>query len=238
MYSIIISVVIGIATATLMYFLFNIYAGFFMGLFVSMICFVLFVRHFAGKLQGIIITSTKQLESKKFDTAIKTLESGLKLSKWMVMAESQLNGQIGYIYYLKKEYDKAFPFLLGSFSRNWMAQAMLASCYFRKKEYDKMSAVLENAVKFNDKIPMLWGVYGYLEFEAGQTQKALIALSSGVEKNPNDEALKINLSKLQNKKKLDMHKFGEMWYQFWFEDPPRRLMQQAIPNFSAFKRRH
>jgi len=216
---------------------YGILAAIFTGLFFGLILFFLLSRHFMGKLQEIQARSLKVLEAQKFDLAIKTLEEGMRYERWMLLVKSQVKGQVGYIHYLRKEFDRALPQLQEAFVKNWIAQGMLGACHFRRKEYDKMEAVMERAVKSNPKYPVLWGVFAYFEDELGKSDKALSVLSRGVEMNPGDEALKANLLSLQNKTRLNMRKFGDIWYQFHFELPPNKMRQAPQPFPTQMRRR-
>lgn len=237
MYSIAVAVASGILTGALVGLRYNIYAMILTGSMVCILVFFLISRYMVGKLQLLQQVSIKQLEGQKFDLAIKTLEGGSHLGRWIVFGKSQLNGQIGYIHYLRKDFDKAFPYLKDSFVKNWIAQAMLAACYYRRKDNAKMKETLEGAVKSNKKTPFLWGLYAYLETDTGNKDRALEILNRGAAACPDDQAIKANILNLQNKKKLKMSKFGDVWYQLWLESPPPRMTQGVRPRFSAFRRR-
>lgn len=237
MYAIVVALASGVLTAMLVGLRYNIYAMILTGFLISILVFFLVSRYLVGKLETLQQISIKQLENQKFDLAIKTLEAGNHLGRWIVFGRSQLNGQIGYIHYLRKDFDKAFPYLKNSFAKNWIAQAMLAACYYRRKDYTKMKETLESAVKSNKKTPFLWGLYAYMESVTGSKDRALEILNRGAQACPDDKALKANILNLQNKKKIKMNKFGDVWYQLWIESPPQRMTQGARPRFSAFRRR-
>ncbi len=237
MYAIAVGLASGILTALLVSLRYNVYAMVLTGSLVAVLVFFLISRHMVNKLQALQQASIRQLEGQKFDLAIRTLESGSGLSRWLLYGQSQLNGQIGYIYYIQKKYDKAFPYLKDSFIKNWMAQLMLAACYYRKKDFKKMEEVLERTAKSNKKVAFVWGVYAYLMSATGKKEEALQVLARGTTACPDDKALKAVQLNLQNKKKMKMGKFGDLWYQLWLEAPPQRLLQAAQPRFSAFRRR-
>ncbi len=237
MLSIAVALVSGVATALLVLLRYNIYAAILTGFLVAIIVFFLITRHMVNKLQALQQRSIKQLEAQRFDQAVRTLEEGTSLARWLILGQSQLHGQIGYIYYLQRKYDKAFPYLKNAFSRNWMARVMLAACYYRRKEYKNMEETLEKAAKDNKKVAFVWGVYAYLLSATGKKEEALKVLARGTQACPDDKALKTIQLNLQNKKKMKMSKFGDIWYQLWLEPPPQRMIQAAQPRFSAFRRR-
>jgi tetratricopeptide (TPR) repeat protein len=241
MYSVAVSVAVALFVGLLAGLRYGIGAAIITGLFAGVLTAFLLFRHFLGKLQAVSSTAFKQVEAQKIDLAIKTLKEGFQYNRWMIrmLGEHQINGHIGTLHYVRKEFDAAFPYLRDSFIKNYMAQLMLAACYYRRKEFDKMEETLEKAAKSNDKVPLVWGVYAWLEAEIDKEDKALAVLGRGVQSNAEDEALKSNLLNLQNKKKMKMGKFGDVWYQLHLEMPPQRMIQQfqAQQKFSAFRRR-
>ncbi len=237
MYSIAVALASGMAAAVLVSLRYNVYATILTGVLVAVVVFFVITRYMVNKLQALQQASIKQLETQKFDSAVRSLESGSSLARWLILGQSQLNGQIGYIYYIQKKYDKAFPYLKNAFVKNWMAQLMLAAFYYRRKEFKKMEEVLERAAKSNKKVAFVWGVYAYLLSAVGKKEEALKILARGTQACPDDKALKAVQLNLQNKKKMKMGKFGDIWYQLWLEPPPQRMLQAAQPRFSAFRRR-
>lgn len=237
MYSIAAAIGAGLIVGLIIALTYSALAAIIPAVFVVILVFFLLARHFMAKLQEVATASMKQLEAQKWDAALETLQNGYKFANWMVYAKSQLDGQIGYIHYVRKDFDKAFPYLEGSFVKNFMAQLMLAACYFRKKDAAKVEEVLEKAAVANKDAPLVWGVYGWMMEELGQSPKALQALSRGVEANPKDEALKTNLLNLQNKRRLNMKLFGDVWYQFWFEELPNNRRVPSHPRFQPQGRR-
>lgn len=257
MYSIYVSVGAGLLTGLLVMIFWPWYAAIAPALVVTAALFFYLLKRTLDKLQGVFASSMQALEAgprpqetamqnpkalelmqnQRFDAALKRLEEGYPMARWIVTGESQLDGQRGYIYYLKKDFDKAEPLLKNAFYKNHMARLLHASCLFRKKSYDEMEAALEANASSNKDQPLVWGVYAWLMHEAGKPDKALLALSKGAEANPSDEALKTNLLALQNKKKLNMKLFGDIWYQFWFEELPHKRMVPQHPRFQAMGRR-
>lgn len=206
-------------------------------LLVVVTVFLYLFRKYSEKVQAVFNNSVKHLEAQKWEQAIETLSEGYPLAKWMVSAESQIDGQIGWIHYIRKDYDKAFTFLQKSFPRAFMPQLMLAACHFRKKAFQEANEVLERTARYSKETPLVWGVYAWMMVEQGRQDKALEALSAGVKACPTDQALQTNLLNLQNKKKLNMKLFGDIWYQFWFEELPHKRMVPNHPRFQGYQRR-
>jgi tetratricopeptide (TPR) repeat protein len=137
-----------------------------------------------------------------------------------------VNGQIGVIHYLNREFKKAFPYLQQSFVKHWVARAMLAVSYMKRKNTDKMVDTFEAVVRMNKKEGILWSLYAYCLLEVGNKDKAMEILSRGVKKASSDDRLKQNQILLQNNKRLKMTGYGELWYQFHLGKPPKHVVKQ------------
>ena len=179
--------------------------------------FVLLSRITMKKVMAIIETAGKDLQGQRFEKAVRELKDALKYGKWQIYVNGQLNSQIGMIYYMKRDFSNAFPYLEKSFFKNWAAMGMLAICYMKRQKKDKMVATFEKAVMGSPKESLLWNLYAYCLNECGDTTKAKEALEKGLKKLPGDAALKENLENLQQGKKLKMRSFGDMWFQFHLE---------------------
>ncbi len=179
--------------------------------------FVLLSRITMKKVMAIIETAGKDLQGQRFEKAIRELKDALKYGKWQIYVNGQLNSQIGMIYYMKRDFSNAFPYLEKSFFKNWAAMGMLAICYMKRQKKDKMVATFEKAVMGSPKESLLWNLYAYCLNECGDTTKAKEALEKGLKKLPGDAQLKENLENLQQGKKLKMRSFGDMWFQFHLE---------------------
>lgn len=244
MYSIAVSVAVWVVTGLLVGLRYNVYAAIITGLMAGLLVFYFLLRRFTGRFQEIQTRAYKLLETqkpvagkqpdkaavmKKIDEAIEVLKEGLQYRQWMLMGESQINGQIGYFYYLKQDFDQALPYLKSSFMRNWMAQAMLAAHYHRTKDVAEAKKVLERAIPVNKQTPILYGLQAWIFQQEGDTDGVLKALSTGVTANPGSEELKASLVEVQNGKKFSMSRFGEMWWQFYLEQPPQQVRVQHPP---------
>lgn len=179
--------------------------------------FVLLSRATMKKVMAAIETAGKDLQGQRFEKAIRELKDALKYGKWQIYVEGQLNSQIGMIYYMKRDFANAFPFLEKSFFKNWAAMGMLAICYMKRQKKDKMIAAFDKAVQWTQKESLLWNLYAYCLNECGETTKAKEVLEKGLKKMPGDAAMKENLENLSQGKKMKMRNFGDMWFQFHLE---------------------
>jgi hypothetical protein len=156
-----------------------------------------------------------------FDDAIGALEGIIERWRWWVpMLRVQLNGQIGYLYYMQKKWKEAEPVLLKSSPRQGLTYAMLAAIQHRRKQYDTCRATMEVVVRHTKKDAFLWNLYAWMLSEQDLVADAIRVLHRALEQVPTDERTRKNLEALQNGKPMKMRAFELMWYQFHFETPP------------------
>ena len=184
---------------------------------VALLVFFLISRIIMKKVMAIMETANRDLQGQRVDKAINELKSAFVYGKWQMYVTGQLNAQIGMIYYMKRDFGKAFPYLEKSFFKNWVAMGMLAVSYMKRSKPEKMRETFEKAIQWSSKESLLWNVYAYCLTEIGDTAKAREVLERGLKKLPGDEHLKGNLALLSEGKKMKMRGFGDMWFQFHLE---------------------
>ena len=220
MYNLLISA--GAALAVLLILLFGFKLVWWGSVLIAMVIFtgvfILFSRITMKKVMVAIDTAGKDLQGQRFEKAIRELKDALeKYGKWQIYVEGQLNSQIGMIYYMKRDFSNAFPYLEKSFFKNWAAMAMLGICYMKRQKKDKMIATFDKAITGSPKESLLWNLYAYCLNETGETTKAKAVIEKGLKKLPSDGPLKENLENLNQGKKMKMRNFGDMWFQFHLE---------------------
>lgn len=180
--------------------------------------FVLLSRYTMKKVMAVVEAAGRDLQGQRFEKAVRELKDALaKYGKWQIYVDSQLNSQIGMIYYMKRDFSNAFPYLEKSFFKNWAAMGMLAICYMKRQKKDKMIAAFDKAVQGSPKESLLWNLYAYCLNECGETAKAKEVIEKGLKKLPGDGPLKENLENLNQGKRMKMRNFGDMWFQFHLE---------------------
>ena len=171
----------------------------------------------------------------------------VRFGKWAPFLGSQIDGQIGAILFMKKDFEKAKPYLEGAFVRSWDAKLMLGvllSGALDPKKQKKQELVLapvdtllEKTVRFADKQGLLWSAWAWLHWTNGDATKAVQILSRGKEKlGESDKHLTENLSALQNDKKMKMKGYGDAWYSLHLEEHPAIFEQRRVQNV-RFQRR-
>jgi tetratricopeptide (TPR) repeat protein len=220
MYNLLISA--GAAVAVLLILLFGFkmvwWGSLMIALLVFMGVFILFSRITMKKVSAAIETAGKDLQGQRFEKAIRELKDALQYGKWQIYVEGQLNAQIGMIYYMKRDFSNAFPFLEKAFFKNWVAMGMLGICYMKRQKKDKMISTFEKALQWSSKESLFWNLYAYCLAECGDNSKAKDALEKGLKKLPGDVHIKENLENLQQGRKMKMRHYGDMWYQFHLEN--------------------
>jgi tetratricopeptide (TPR) repeat protein len=218
------NLIISAAAAIVAFFLVTLTAGFhywwaglLLALLIFMGSFVLISRAVTKKLEAIMEPAMKDIQAQRFEKGIRDLKSALKFAKWQIYVESQINSAIGMVYFVRREFATAFPYLEKGFFKNWVTMGMLAVTYMKRNKRDLMRETFDKAVLASPKESLLWSLYGYCLNECGDRVKACEVLAKGLAKLPGDENLKQNLELLREGKKMKMKGYGEMWLQFHLE---------------------
>jgi tetratricopeptide (TPR) repeat protein len=238
MYNILISLGAATADFLLLYYYFDLpwWGSLLVSLFVFLGSFYLISRLVMKKVMAVMDTVTKDLQGQRVEKAIRELQSAFKYSRWQIYVSGQLNSQIGMIYYMKRDFAAAFPYLEKSFFKNWVAMGMLAISYMKRNKNNKMTETFEKALQGSPKEPLLWNLYAYCMADIGDTAKAKEVLEKGLKKIPGEERIKLNLEALREGKKMKMKSFGDMWLQFHLERPGVVMKKQQAA-MGGMKRR-
>jgi tetratricopeptide (TPR) repeat protein len=221
MYNMLISAAAAIAMLLIMVFALKLawWGSLIVGLIVFAIIFVLISRAIMKKVMAIMESAGKDLQSQppRFEKAIRELKEALQYGPWQLYVEGQVNSQIGMIYYMKRDFSNAFPYLEKAFFKNWAAMGMLAISYMKRQKKEMMIKTFDKAVQWNGKEPMLWALYAYCLNESGDVSAAKETLDKGLKKIPGDEKLKDLKESLEKGKKMNMRTYGDSWFQFHLE---------------------
>lgn len=197
------------------------------GLAVAGVAYFLLSRRILKKLTAVMETVQRDMMANRAEKAIKTLEAAMPLGKWQFLVTSQLHSQIGSLYYLKRDFGKAFEHLPKGFSRHWPSMGMLAICYMKRNKRDKMVQTFEKAVGLTRKEPLLWNLYAYCLDKVGDHAQAVEVMEKGLKKTGGDENLQHNLEALSSGRKMKMQAYGDLWYQFHLEKPGAIVKKQT-----------
>lgn len=201
------------------------------GVIVVFLAYYLLARRTFKQVEAIFNNASKALTAvpPKLDLAIATLQKAYALAPWQFGVRSQVDTQIGVIYFLQQDFNKAMPYLQRSLTLgHWMGAAMLAVIYYKKKDHDAMRKTLDVVVKRAKGQGLAWSLYAYLLLQVGDREGAQRVLAEGVKKTKNDTKVAEALLAVQNGKKLKMRSYKEQWYQFHLERPPVDQQQQVM----------
>ncbi len=193
------------------------------GLLVAVLVYFFSARRIAMKAQAAMMEAVSEIQKGRMDRGIALLLDVKKNYQWwQFFTASSINGQIGSLYFMRQDFQRAKPFLEKSFAKHWNARAMLGILSFKKKDYAKMDQIFETATRYNSKQGLLWSVWAYCHHKNGNDAKAIEILRSGEKKLGDlDRHLIANLSNLQNNKKMKMNGYGQEWLQFHLEPLPQ-----------------
>jgi tetratricopeptide (TPR) repeat protein len=202
--------------------------------------YVIVLRQVMLKLNVAVEGAQKSLAANHVEKAVRILEEvQKKFGLWQFFVKQQMNSQIGSIFFLKREFGKAFDYLNQGFSRHWVGMAMLAICYMKRNQPGKMIDTFDKAVTVTRKEPVLWSVYAFCLEKVGDRDKAIKVMERGLKKVGSDELMGENLAALRDGKKMRMQPYGDMWFQFHLEKTGTllRLQTKAIQGRRKIVRR-
>lgn len=228
MYNLLISLFIGLISGVLVYFTpLGLWGAAFAFLIMAAASFFFATRIVMKKVAAIMDVVQKDLQANHPEKAIKVLESALVYAPWQFYLTGQIRSQVGMIYFLRRDFSRAFEYLKEGFIRNWPAMGMLAVTYMKKNKSSLMIDTFEKAVAANKKEPILWNLYAYCLEETGQHGKAIEIMEKGLKKSGENAILKTNLALLRDGKKMKMMEWGELWYQFHLEKTGNLIREQT-----------
>ena len=202
--------------------------------------YAVIIRQVMLKLNAAVDGAQKSLAANHVEKAVRNLEEvQKKFGNWQFFVKQQMNSQIGSIFFLKREFGKAFDYLNQGFSRHWVGMAMLAICYMKRNQTGKMIETFDKAVTLSRKEPVLWSVYAFCLEKVGDRDKAIQVMERGLKKVGNDELMSENLTALREGKKMRMQPYGDLWFQFHLEKTGTllRLQTKAIQGRRKIVRR-
>lgn len=166
------------------------------------------------------------LQQQKTDEAKELLESLVqRFGKWQFLLGGQLLAQVGMIDYLRLEYDSALPNLEKGKWRNWTALMCIALIHHRRGDAAAAEDHFVKARKAAPKEAMVYLVPAVVSARGGDRDAALTVLAEGL-KVQDSQLLKDVQNKIQNKKRVDVSKLPQTWYQFFPEDLRAQYMRQ------------
>ena len=170
----------------------------------------------------------KDIMSNRPDAAIHKLEAvQKKYAYWQFFIDKQMNSQIGMVYYLRRDFSKAYGYLEKGFVRHWVAMAMLAIIQMKRNQPKNMISTFDKAVSGTRKEPLLWSLYAFCLDKIGDHNKAVTIMEKGLKKIKGDELMAANLEALKAGGKMKMQGYGDQWSQFQLEKQGAMIRKQT-----------
>ena len=197
------------------------------GLLVVVAVYFLIFRVVSKKIQAIMEIVQRDMMANRIEKAIKTLEGTYSYSKWLFYHKAMISAQVGSIYYLKRDFTKAYGYLQNGFTKHWGAMGMLAICYMHKNKNSKMIETFNKALMGTKNEPVLWELYAFCLNKTGEKDKAISTLEKGLKKIKDHENMTANLAALKEGRKMKMQPYGDLWYQFHLESQGALIKKQT-----------
>jgi tetratricopeptide (TPR) repeat protein len=190
--------------------------------------YFLLMKQIMSKVNVLMEAAQKDIMANRAEKAVKTLEAAQKkYGHWQFYITKQMNSQIGMVYYLRKDFSKAFDYLKKGFVRHWVAQSMLGIVYMKRNQPAKMIDTFDKTVAGTRKEPLLWSIYAFCLEKIGERDKAIAVMQKGLKKVGSDELMQSNLEAIQNGKKMKMQPYGDLWFQFHLEKTGSLIRKQT-----------
>ncbi len=189
-------------------------------------------RRHSKAVEALMEELQREIQQQRVANAIRMLKGAYPHANWVFMLRGQIDGQIGTLHYIQKNFDDALPLLEGAWVKHWIAKGMLASYQFKRHKSDEAFATLDAAISASKKEPMLYGLKAWMQWKMKDRDAAIATLTAGKEKCPSSQPIGGNLIRLQNNEPLDMSSFGEQWWQFHLEKPSMK-QQMALAGVSG-----
>ena len=187
-------------------------------LVVFTLIYILMLKRIMNRVNVAMDGVQKDLMANRPEVAIKKLEQVQKTyGPWQLFVKKQMNAQIGMVYYLRRDFGKAYEYLEEGFARHWVAMAMLAIIQMKRNQPKQMIATFDKALVVNRKEPMLWSLYAFCLEKIGDRNKAVSIMEKGLKKVGSDELMSANLAALKAGGKMKMQGYGDIWHQFQLE---------------------
>jgi len=180
--------------------------------------YVLILKQVMKRVGDAMEVVQKDIMSNRPEAAVHKREAVKKqYAYWQFFIDKQMNSQIGMVYYLRRDFSKAYDYLDKGFVRHWVAMAMLAIIQMKRNQPKKMIATFDKTVAGTRKEPMLWSLYAFCLDKIGDHNKAVTVMEKGLKKVGNDELMSANLAALKAGGKMKMQAYGDLWSQFQLE---------------------
>lgn len=213
----------------------NEWYGFLPALVVLVATYILLARRHGKAVETLIPAAMNEVKQQRTEAAVKILEGAYSSAKWVFLMRSQVDGLIGQLRYMEKDFDKALPMLEKAMGRDSVSKGMLAAHWFRKHKPEQAMKTLDNAIASNKKDVMLYGLKAWMKVRLKDRDGARAVLTQGKKNTSGNAVIAANLLRLQNGEDMKMWEFGEHWWNFHLEKPSQKTIMKLSGQASAMK---
>ncbi|HBP20513.1 MAG TPA: hypothetical protein DEA08_22315 [Planctomycetes bacterium] len=202
-----------------------------LGSIAFVLTFVILSRKIGEKVRPILLQAQRQVQAGNVAQAIASFEEARAYNKWQLMLDSQINTQIGTLYFAAGEEQKAEEFLRKGVSRNMEGPLVLGTVLYRQGKVDEARQVLADGIKRDKKARLLHNLLAWILDKEGQRAEAIKVLEASLKPLKDDEDTVANLERLREDKRMNMKPFGQYWYMLKFETPAGAQVGQFRKGF-------
>jgi len=191
---------------------------------------IVLMRRISKQVETIMMVAGQEFEAGRVESGKKLVESARPLGRWQFLLEEQIDGQLGSIEYMQRNYKAARKILLRAGKRNWQSVGMLAAMDIRTGAKDKAVSRMQEVKRAGKKDPTMWGVLTYACVQAGDLDLALKSVTEGLSnKDLANSApllsLQVALQNGKGKKFKWARTFGQPWLMFFPEQASNKMLQ-------------
>jgi len=188
--------------------------------------YVLLARKHGKAVEKLVPLAMAEVKQQRVDNAVRVLEGAYLSAKWVFLMRSQVDGLIGQLRFMQKDFEKARPMLEKAMGRDSISKGMLAAYWFRKHKAEESFKILDNAIASNKKDPMLHGMKAWMKVRLKDRDGARSVLTKAKKVTKGNAVITENLVRLQNGEDLRMWEFGEHWWNFHLEKPSQKTLMK------------
>lgn len=188
--------------------------------------YVLLARKHGKAVEILVPQAMNEVKQQRVDHAVAILQAGYRNARWVFLMRSQIDGLIGQLRFMQKQFEEARPMLEKAMTRDSVSKGMLGAYWFRKHKSEEAFKILDNAIKANKKDPMLYGLKAWMLVRLKDRDGARAILTRGKKNTKNHGALSQNLVRLQNGEDMKMWEFGDHWWNFHLEKPSQKTLMK------------
>lgn len=198
------------------------------GMIVFTVIYIILLKQVMNRINDAMESVQRDIMANRPEAAVHRLEGvQKKYAYWQFFIKKQMNAQIGMVYYLRRDFSKAYEYLQEGFVRHWVAMAMLGVIQMKRNQPKNMISTFDKALTVTRKEPLLWSIYAFCLEKVGDRNKAVTVMEKGLKKVGADELMTANLEALKSGGKMKMQGYGDAWLQFHLEKQGAMIRKQT-----------